>query len=125
LFSMRGQGNTSGRTRHFAMSGLSPLSSKLDHHRPVGSGADAPREQKMDDFSGLSGPAGATSTCSRGAACIKAGRKSHNDEDDKFSLPMGSGLIEDVFEVAPRGFITDIEFDRGGLKCVSLDQTKR
>src|SRR5262245_52219438 len=62
----------------------------------------------MDDFPGLSGPAGAASTCSRGAACFKAGRKSHNGEDDKFSLPMGPGLIEDVFEVAPRGQIVDL-----------------
>jgi hypothetical protein len=60
-----------------------------------------------------------------GAACFKAGRKSPNDEDDKFSLPTGSSLIEDIFKVAPRGFITDVEFDSGGLKFVSRDQTKR
>ena len=47
----------------------------------------------------------------RGPASFKAGRKSRNDEDDKFSLPTGSSLIEDIFKVAPRGFITDVEFD--------------
>jgi hypothetical protein len=56
-----------------------------------------------------------------GAACFKAGRKSRNDEDDKFSLPTGSSLIEDIFKVAPRGFITDVEFDCGRLKFVSRD----
>ena len=61
----------------------------------------------------------------RGPASFKASRKSRNDEDDKFSLTMGSGLIEDILEVAPRGFITDVEFDCGGLKFVSRDQTKR
>ena len=60
-----------------------------------------------------------------GAACFKAGRKSPNDEDDKFSLPTGSSLIEDIFKVAPRRFIPDVEFDSGGLKFVSRDQTKR
>ena len=60
-----------------------------------------------------------------GAACFKAGRKSRNDEDDKFSLPTGSSLTEDIFKVAPRGFITDVEFDCGGLKFVSRDQAKR
>jgi hypothetical protein len=60
-----------------------------------------------------------------GGACFKAGRKSRNDEDDKLSLPTGSSLIEDIFKVAPRGFITDVEFDSGGLKFVSRDQTKR
>jgi hypothetical protein len=59
------------------------------------------------------------------AACFKAGRKSRNDEDDKFSLPTGSSLFEDILKVASRGFITDVEFDCGGLKFVSRDQTKR
>jgi hypothetical protein len=31
----------------------------------------------------------------REAACFKEGRKSRNDEDDKFSLPTGSSLIEE------------------------------
>ena len=46
----------------------------------------------------------------RGPASFKASRKGRNDEDDKFSLPTGSCLIEDIFKVAPRGFITDVEF---------------
>jgi hypothetical protein len=74
---------------------------------------------------GLSGSAGGCLNLRPGAACFKAGRKSRNDEDDKFSLPTGSSLIEDIFKVAPRGFITDVEFDSGGLKFVSRDQTKR
>jgi len=61
----------------------------------------------------------------RGPASFKANRKSRNDEDDKFSLPTGSGLLENIFEVAPRGFITDVEFDCGGLKFFSCEQTKR
>jgi hypothetical protein len=53
---------------------------------------------------GLSGSGGCLNL-RPGAACFKAGRKSPNDEDDKFSLPTGSSLIEDIFKVAPRGFI--------------------
>ena len=61
-----------------------------------------------------------------GAARFKAaGRKSPNDENNKFSLPTGSSLIEDIFKVASSGFITDMEFDCGGLKFVSREQTKR
>jgi hypothetical protein len=73
---------------------------------------------------GLSGSGGCLNL-RPGAACFKAGRKCRNDEDDKFSLPTGSSLIEDIFKVAPRGLITDVEFDSGGLKFVSRDQTKR
>jgi hypothetical protein len=69
---------------------------------------------------GLSGSGGCLNL-RPGAACFKAGRKSRNDEDDKFSLPTGSSLIEDIFKVAPRGFITDVEFDCGRLKFVSRD----
>jgi hypothetical protein len=61
----------------------------------------------------------------RGPASFKAGRKSRYDEDNKFGLPTGSSLIEDIFKVAPRGFITDVEFDCGGLKFFSREQTKR
>jgi hypothetical protein len=74
---------------------------------------------------GLSGSTGGCLNLRPGAACLKAGRKSRNNENDKFSLPTGTSLTEDIFKAAPRGFITDVEFDCGGLKFVSRDQTKR
>ena len=43
---------------------------------------------------------------------------------DKFSLPRGSGFIEDIPKVGARSFISDAEFDLGGPKCFSCNEMK-
>jgi hypothetical protein len=47
------------------------------------------------------------------------------DEDyDKFSLPTGSGFVEDILEFGPRRLVTDAQFGRSGPKCFSCDELK-
>jgi hypothetical protein len=48
--------------------------------------------------------------------CSKAVRKSGNDEYDKFSLPTGSGFLENILEVGARRSITGAKFDRSGIE---------
>ena len=47
----------------------------------------------------------------------KAVGQSVNDDYDKFRLPTGSGLPEDILEGGARPFITDVEFGRSGSQC--------
>ena len=49
-------------------------------------------------------------------------RQSGKDDYDKFSLPTGSGLPEDILEGGARPFITDVEFGRSGSQCFSSDE---
>ena len=56
--------------------------------------------------------------------CSKAARKSGKDDYDKFSLPMGSGFIEDILKSGASRLITDVQFDLGGPKCFSCNEMK-
>ena len=49
-------------------------------------------------------------------------RQSAKDDYDKFSLPTGSGLREDILEGGSPPFITDVEFGRSGSQCFSSDE---
>jgi hypothetical protein len=51
-------------------------------------------------------------------------RKSGKDDYEKFSLPTGSGFIEDILKVRARGFVSDAEFGLGGPKCFSCNEMK-
>ena len=53
---------------------------------------------------------------------FKAVRKGGNDGHDKFSLPTGSGLLEDILKVRAGRFISHAEFGLGGPKCFSCDE---
>jgi hypothetical protein len=53
-----------------------------------------------------------------------AARKSGKDDYEKFSLPTGSGFIEDILKVGAPSFISDAEFDLGGPKCFSCNEMK-
>jgi hypothetical protein len=55
----------------------------------------------------------------------QAARKGGNDRYDKFSLPTGSGFIEDILEVRARRLVSDAEFGLGGPKCFSCNEMKR
>ena len=50
--------------------------------------------------------------------------KSGKDDYDKFSLPTGSGFIEDTLKAGTCRLITDAEFDRSGPKCFSCNEMK-
>ena len=54
----------------------------------------------------------------------KAARKSGKDDYDKFSLPVGSGFLEDVLKLGARRLISDAQFDRGAPKCFSCHEMK-
>jgi len=58
-------------------------------------------------------------------AHFKEGRKSGNDESDKFSLPRGSGFTENTFELSARRFVTDVKLGRSRPQCFSCDEMKR
>jgi hypothetical protein len=49
-------------------------------------------------------------------------RQSGKDDYDKFSLPTGSGLPEDILDGGARRFISDAEFGRSGSQCFSCDE---
>jgi hypothetical protein len=49
-------------------------------------------------------------------------RQSGKDDYDKFSLPTGSGLPEDILEGGARPFIGDAEFGRSGSQFFSCDE---
>src|SRR5262245_55945215 len=51
-----------------------------------------------------------------------AARKSGEDHYDKFSLPTGSGFIENILKVRARGFVSDAEFGLGGPQCFSCHE---
>jgi hypothetical protein len=53
---------------------------------------------------------------------FKKGRKSGNDDYDKFSLPTGSGFTENTFELSARRFVTDVKLGRSGPQCFSCDE---
>ena len=55
---------------------------------------------------------------------MKTLRKSGQDEQDEFSLPTGSGFLENILKGAARRFVSDVEFDRSGSKCFSRDEAK-
>ena len=51
-------------------------------------------------------------------------RKSGNDDYDKFSLPMGSGFIENTLKSGAGRLISDAQFDRSRPKCFSCNEMK-
>jgi hypothetical protein len=51
-------------------------------------------------------------------------RESGKDDHDKFSLPTGSGFMEDLLKAGTRRLITDAQFDRSGPKCFSCNEMK-
>jgi len=56
--------------------------------------------------------------------CSKAARKSGKDDYDKFSLPTGSGFIEDFLKLGARRLISDAQFDRSAPKRFSCNEMK-
>jgi hypothetical protein len=56
--------------------------------------------------------------------CSKAAGESAKDDYDKFSLPTGSGFIEDTLKLGARRLISDAQFDRSGPKCFSCNEMK-
>jgi hypothetical protein len=60
----------------------------------------------------------------RSMGCSKAARKSGKDDYDKFSLPTGSGFIEDTLKAGTCRLITDAQFDCSGPKCFSCNEMK-
>ena len=60
---------------------------------------------------------------SKQAGRSKAVGESGKDDYDKFSLPTGSGFIEDT-QAGTCRLITDAEFDLGGPKCFSCNEMK-
>ena len=55
---------------------------------------------------------------------LHAARKSGKDDYDKFSLPTGSGFIEDFLKLGARGLISDAQFDRSAPKRFSCNEMK-
>jgi hypothetical protein len=53
-----------------------------------------------------------------------AARKSGKEDYDKFSLPTGSGFIENILKIGARSLTSDAEFDLGGPKCFSCNEMK-
>src|SRR5262249_60728509 len=53
-----------------------------------------------------------------GAKPLAAG-ESGDDEYDKFSLPTGSGFVEDILKVSARSFISHTQFELSGAKRLS------
>jgi len=53
-----------------------------------------------------------------------AARNGGNDDNDKFSLPTGAGLLEDTLEVRASRFISHAEFGLGGPQCFSCGKMK-
>ena len=53
-----------------------------------------------------------------------AAGESGKDDYDKFSLPTGSGFIEDTLKLGARRLISDAQFDRSGPKRFSCDEMK-
>src|SRR5262249_9141861 len=51
-------------------------------------------------------------------------RKSGKDDYDKFSLPTGSGFIEDFLKLGARRLISDAQFDRSAPKRFSCNEMK-
>ena len=62
--------------------------------------------------------------CPRYRGRFKEGRKSGNDDCDKFGLPTGSGFAENMFELSARRFVTDVKLGRSGPQCFSCDEMK-
>ena len=60
----------------------------------------------------------------RSMGCSKAARKSGKDDYDEFSLPVGSGFIEDALKLGARRLISDAQFDRSAPKCFSCHEMK-
>jgi hypothetical protein len=58
-------------------------------------------------------------------ASFKEGRKSGNDDSDKFSLPTGSGFTENTLELSARRFVTDVKLGRSGPQCFPCDEMNR
>jgi hypothetical protein len=56
-------------------------------------------------------------------ACQRS-RGDGKDDYDKFSLPTGSGLPENILQVRARRLISDAQFDRSGSKCFSYNEMK-
>ena len=50
--------------------------------------------------------------------------ESGNDDYDKFSLPTGSGFVEDILELGARRLISDAKFEGRGPKCFSCNEIK-
>jgi hypothetical protein len=50
--------------------------------------------------------------------------KSGDDEYDKFSLPTGSGFLENILKVGARRLISHAEFDLSGPKRLSCNEMK-
>ena len=50
--------------------------------------------------------------------------ESGNDDYDEFSLPTGSGFVEDILKVGACRLISDAQFDRRGPKCFSCNEMK-
>src|SRR5262245_43561440 len=61
----------------------------------------------------------------RSSRLLQAVRQSGKDDHDKFSLPTGSGFIEDILKVGARRFVTDAEFGRSGSQRFSCDEMER
>src|SRR5262249_19124674 len=58
-----------------------------------------------------------------GAKPLAAG-ESGDDEYDKFSLPTGPGLPENILEGCAHRLITDVELGRAGPKCSPCQEMK-
>ena len=53
-----------------------------------------------------------------------AAGESGKDDYDEFSLPTGSGFIEDILKLGACRLISDAQFDRRGPKCFSCNEMK-
>ena len=48
--------------------------------------------------------------------------ESGNDDYDEFSLPTGSGFVEDALNLGARRLISDVQFDRRDPKCFPCNE---